>query len=615
MNDGQTDPVQGGSALGTRSRVRRWLSTWPVRIGLGFVAAVIVVIGWVGGTAGSVANSLNEARGHITELTADSAQLDTQTVVAAVRNARTALQSADNRVHDPIWTLASQTPFFGRTPAAVRTTTTVLSDLLIAIKPAEVALLRVTATSGQPVSPELVRAVSAVATQIKPALVAADTQLASLKLGGVPARVATPISQLRAQVHQAVEGFDEYQGLLKVAPILLGLDRPHTWLLLLQNGAEARTTGGLIGATGLLRADGGTWRLTRLEPNDVLAAKPIPNPQSVVGRDSELRDLYGQDFSWFQDMNQSPNFEVTAKLAMLAERRAHGDTADGVIAMDQHTLAYLMELTGPVVVAGQTVTSESAVRFVTRDIYRPFLTKPISVAVREKDARLAVLVRAVFDRLSSGTVSPLSMARVFAKAAADYRIALWSADQREQAQIAVASIGHTPQQANRPRVQVAVVNAGGNKLEAYIQAHVDYAQGGCRTDLPRRDATITLTLTNSAPTSGLPSYVAGRLDLNNPNPRPQGSNRELIYVHLPRGSSLTQAKWDGKIIEPIGHANEAQRKVYRFLLESRAQSSQKLAIRYEESTVEQVDQPRVGIQPMALPMTTSVQPASLCPMR
>ena len=157
------------------------------------------------------------------------------------------------------------------------------------------------------------------------------------------------------------------------------------------------------------------------------------------------------------------------------------------------------------------------------------------------------------------------------------------------------------------------MNASGNKLEAYVQAHVDYSVGACRTDLPRRSATIKVRFTNTAPDRGLPSYVAGRLDLHQPNPRPQGSTRELVYVHLPRGSSLVKATFAGKEIRPIGHANESKRKVYRFLIVSQGQSVQDLVVDYDESTVEQVANPTVGVQPMALPMTTSVQPSTLCP--
>ncbi|NDB17812.1 MAG: DUF4012 domain-containing protein [Actinobacteria bacterium] len=593
--------------------VRQWLRSWPVRVVLVLLGLALAVVAWVGSTAGTVAQDLDRARAQVSALTADSTTLDTKAVVSAVRLARASVEHASTRVHDPVWTVAAHTPFLGRTPAAVRTTTSVLADLLAAVEPAEAALLTVPATAGQPISPALLQAVSGLARELKPALVAADARLSGIKLRGVPAQVSTAVTELRAQVHAAVEGFDEYQGLLEVAPILLGLDRPHTWLLLLQNGAEARTTGGLIGATGLLRAQNGTWKLTRLEPNDVLASAPIPDHESVVGKDSELAQLYGQDFSWFLDVNQSPNFEITARLAMLAERRAHGDSADGVIAMDQHTLSYLMEVTGPVSVGGVTVTADTAVRYVTRDIYAPFLTQPAAVAVTQKDARLAALVQAVFAKLSSGQLSPLSLARVFAKSAQDYRIALWSADPAEQTVISRTSIGHTPDQAQRPRVQVAIVNASGNKLEAYIQAHVEYSLGACRTDLPRRAAAITVRLTNTAPASGLPRYVAGRLDLNQPDPRPQGSTRELVYVHLPRGSSLVKATFAGKEIEPIGHANESQRKVYRFLVVSKGQSVQDLVVNYDESTVEQVENPRVGVQPMALPMTTSVRPSSLCP--
>ena len=597
---------------GEVSTARRWWRSWQAIVLAALVIFALFAAVWLTVTAKGVARNLQSSKDILVSAVTSTSDLDSAALVTAVKQARATIAQANARVHDPIWTVATHLPLVGRTPAAVRTTTSVVNDILLSLRPVEQQLIDAQPTKGQPISPALLRALNGAFSHIQPALVASDIRLQSIKLAGVPRSVAEPVKQVRTTLHNLNTQLPDYQSLVQVAPILLGLDRPHTWLLLMQNGAEARTSGGLIGATGLLRASEGHLKLIRIEPNDVLAAKPIPNADSVITNWAML-DIYGSDFYSFLDMNQSPNFAITARLALLAEKRAHGEVPDGVVAMDEHTMSHLMEITGPVTVDKTTVTAATAVRYITRDIYTPFLGSSVETAVRQKDRKLATLVRAVFNRLSSGSIGPLSLAKAFAKSAADGRISLWSAGTTEQRIIGASSLGHTPEQKTRPRVQVAVVNGGGNKLEAYIQAHVTYQQSTCLTDGSGRTAEVSVKLTNSAPTSGLPSYVAGRLDLGIDNPKPQGNTRELIYIHVPRGSRLRAATFDGKPIQPVASGIESERKVFRFVVESKAKSAQVLTMTYFESIREQVEHPQIGVQPMALPMTTTVVPAPLCP--
>lgn len=588
-------------------RRRRW--PW---FALGAVVIVAFFGVWLGVTGRSVAADLQQARTDVVgALSSDAGSAD---LAVSLANARSTIARADSRVHDPIWSISAHIPVLGRTPAAVRTATEVAHDLLQALAPVEKQLAAAVPQPGAPISPALVTAVQNVLTSIGPELAKADITLRRVKLGAVPSAVATPVTELRTLIHDAASNLDDYQGLLKVAPILLGLERPHTWLLLMQNGAEARATGGLVGATGLLRADGGRLTLKRIEPNDVLASTSLSAEEAeTIVTSSKTRDLYGSDLTRILDANQSPNFAITAKIAMQLERKVHGVSHDGVIAMDEHTMADLMKISGPVRVGSTTVTADSAVKFITRDIYTPFLGKPIAQAVREKDRTLATLVRAVFSQISTGTSSPTKLARVVAAAAADGRISLWAVNENEQALVAQTSIGNTLENPQRPDVQAVVVNGAGNKLEAYIQAHVEYSRGTCLTNQGGREARMRVTLDNRAPRSGLPPYVVGRIDLGISNPKPQGSTREVIYLHVPRGSSFTSATYSGKSIDPQVVASESGRRVFKFYVESAQGRKQTLDVRFIQRTTEQVDKPTVGVQPMTLPMTTVSVPAPLCP--
>jgi hypothetical protein len=55
---------------------------------------------------------------------------------------------------------------------------------------------------------------------------------------------------------------------------------------------------------------------------------------------------------------------------------------------------------------------------------------------------------------------------------------------------------------------------------------------------------VTIEVTNSAP-KGLPAYVDMRLDDNFGEPRPKGSNRNLVTVYGPVGSEAESLTVDG----------------------------------------------------------------------
>jgi Protein of unknown function (DUF4012) len=284
----------GGSVTSDVSSSRRWWRSWQAIAIAALVIFSMFAVVWLTVTAKDVARNLQSSKDILISALTSKSDLDSAELVTAVKQARTTIAQANARVHDPIWTVAAHLPLVGRTPAAVRTTTSVVNDILLSLRPVEQQLIDAQPTKGQPISPALLRALNEAFSHIQPALVTSDIRLQAIKLAGVPRSVAEPVKQVRTTLHNLNAQLPDYQSLVQVAPILLGLDRPHTWLLLMQNGAEARTSGGLIGATGLLRASEGQLKLIRIEPNDVLAAKPIPNADSVITNWAML-DIYGSD--------------------------------------------------------------------------------------------------------------------------------------------------------------------------------------------------------------------------------------------------------------------------------------------------------------------------------
>ena len=89
----------------------------------------------------------------------------------------------------------------------------------------------------------------------------------------------------------------------------------------------------------------------------------------------------------------------------------------------------------------------------------------------------------------------------------------------------VKMAGVFPQLNGGDGVAVTVDNGSGNKIDAYLEMTVEHVVAGQSADGVRQ-STVTVTLTNTAPASGLPPYVIGNLV-----GLPDGTNRTWLSVY------------------------------------------------------------------------------------
>ena len=532
----------------------------------------------------------------------------------------TTLASARENIHvakialvdDPIWWLLAKVPVIGGTPNAVRVSVSALDDVLGATAKLESGLRNLRQDTIASLSSDFVTLAVDTVDDVAPAVIRADAALQGLNLRYVPRRIAEPLDQIRGQLHQVAPTIREYGPMIKLAPTLLGIDKPRTWLLLMQNGSEARSTGGLVGAVGVLTADRGKLRLTQLESNDRLGDVTIRGWQSIVNDPGSL-EVYGDQLSSLLGLNVTGDFPTVGRLTSALKQQVDGVKVDGVMAMDEHTLAHLMQATGPVNVDGNQVSADTVVDFVTKDVYARYMKTTSTRTVLRKDLVLRALISQVFTRFESASTNPFSIMKSVGAAAVDNRVALWVRDPALQSQVLRSPLSHALTGPTRPTIAVRVNNGGGNKLEAYIGAHVEYARLTCISDVDARKAWVSVTLKNEAPTRGLVPYVSGRLDLGQLQPRPQGTNREVVFLHLPPGTEFESAEFDGQDVMPTGFAHESNYRLMRFDIESVAGSTQILRVNFLEPVADATVRPTIGTQPMTVPMTATVYPAPLCP--
>jgi hypothetical protein len=186
---------------------------------------------------------------------------------------------------------------------------------------------------------------------------------ARARLAGVSDGPMGALAGVRDEMLGRIEAYgptlDGYVAASERLPVILGWDGPRRYLVLTQNPAELRPTGGYTGSYGVIAFDRG--RLAERTFTDV-ALLDFPWDYPYVDPPRELTDyLLGPGQPWqFADANWSPDFPTSARDALrLYTNESGDDRIDGVFAITTYTIDALLEVLGPIEVPeyGATIAS------------------------------------------------------------------------------------------------------------------------------------------------------------------------------------------------------------------------------------------------------------------
>jgi hypothetical protein len=149
---------------------------------------------------------------------------------------------------------------------------------------------------------------------------------------------------------------DSYVDASERMPAILGWDGPRRYLILTQDPAEIRPTGGFIGTYGIVTIDRG-----RIVERSFGGVEPLDYPWDYprIEPPQALADyLLGPEQPWqFADANWSPDYPTSAGDALrLYTNQTGDDRFDGVLAITTYTIDELLAITGPVTVPDYDVT-------------------------------------------------------------------------------------------------------------------------------------------------------------------------------------------------------------------------------------------------------------------
>jgi Protein of unknown function (DUF4012) len=519
-----------------RSRTAQRLRWALVLIGV----AAVVLVAYTGRQALKakdnlelVASDFQTLSGQLT--TGDQAGA-TVTLAAAQGHAR---KARDNTT-GPGWWLTSRIPGVGPNVVAVRTVADVADRLSARVLP---DVVHATAA----LSPAKLRPVDgridlAPITAVTPAVVRASTQLSSeservedIDADALAPQIARPVRLLQKKLADATGLSDRASRAVRLLPPMLGANGKRTYLLVFQNNAELRSTGGIPGSFATVVADNGKVTIGRQDDSSTIGRFSKP-PTPLTGQEQAV---FGAQMGVFpQDVNFSPDFPRSARLISRMWEARYGATLDGVVSTDPVALSYLLRGTGPVALPNHSrLSSSEAVRLLLSEVYAR-IPDPA-----QQNVYFNAVARSVFSAVASGQGKPKPVLDNLVTSADQRRILLWSDRPAEQALLSPTRLGGAlASTASRaPDVGVFLNDGGGSKLDYYLDYGVDVSSRRCQADRQYLDVTLHMRSRVPADPSGLPDYVA-----RNVVGIPRGVIRTTLFVYVPVGGYLAGTTYDGQ---------------------------------------------------------------------
>jgi len=361
------------------------------------------------------------------------------------------------------------------------------------------------------------------ALQAQPLLASAQTKLAGAD--SLPAGIGGNLGSLKNKVAATN---DLVNAFLKVAPAIrsvLGETQARRYLVIFQNNAELRPTGGFIGSFALVDIDrgavtavevpaGGSYDLEGSLKASVLS----PDPLRLVRSKWE-----------FQDANWFPDFPTSARKLAWFYNQSGGPTVDGVIAINAPVLAELLDAVGPINMPTYGVVATSTSILQTA---QEIVESPTSRAGGKPKQFIADLMPLVLQKLVSASGDQaIQAASIFAKALQQKDIQMSFAD--DSVERSFDSLGWTGQIDPVPQgfdsLELVRANIAGGKTDTMISTKIGHESVIGNDGFVTDHVTVTLTHT-------------GRKGDEFTGVR----NVEYLRLYVPEGSKLIKAGGDIK---------------------------------------------------------------------
>lgn len=518
-----------------RSSTKRWI--------FGVLGVVVIVLGVVGFYAYSQLTSAREdldlASAQATTLQDALTAGDVSAATAALASLQAHVDSADSTLGNPVFSIGEKMPFAGKNISAVRTVTSAVKSIADDGLPPLVEVAdQFNAKTFNPEGGAIdVDAIEKIAPNVRASakvIGAAAREISSVDASSLLGAVQGPVLDVQDKIGDAASIASRASTASAVAPEML--QGTHRYLLLFQNNAEIRATGGLPGAWAVLEVEDG--KISLGEQGSGASMGDLP--KEVTAITPEERDLFDVGLVRdFRNINFTPDFPRAAFIGAKILQLERNIDVDGVVSLDPVTLSYLLKGTGPITLAdGTTLTETNAVEVLLNGVYVNYPDPDT------QDVFFAAATDKIFDNLLNGAANPTEVLSALTRATNERRVAVWSDDKGIQSELAGTAVaGELPVGgAADSALGIYLNDATGAKMQYYLDYDITAESVRCSAaGVQTYETTTTLRSKAPADAADLPASIKGPGYGALP-----GTMLLNTYVYAPDGGKVTQLTIDGK---------------------------------------------------------------------
>ena len=564
--------IGGGKRSGGRSRGRKKLY-----IIIGVVAVLLVALV---AAAFAAVGSAKEMKSQATQVLQDVKSIQTaigeNDYAAAAQSAQQASEltgSIAGELSSPLWMVASIIPVYGQDISGMRDLMTALDDAF------DEGLVPLTKTLEANPPDSLISADRRIN-------VAAVTQLLDAVQDAAPsmqkcADVAESlpemhIDQLKSVVDPAKEKlttinatFQKAAALAPVAGPVLGANGNRTYLIVAQNSAELRSSGGFPGSMGTLEIRDGEIILNDFSKvYDVLTDT---NPSSVSITDEEYALFGAASMDCPRDAGIDPDFTRVASIWAASYEERNVAHLDGVISITPSVVQDILAIVGPVTLSdGTELTGSNATKVLQSDIYWKYLAEgadPDGTGGAVTDALFAQAAHETFNKLFSNLNADtlIKFASCMAKDMEDRTVMFWLTDEGDQAILASLDCsGALNDDPMRPELGVFFSLWVGSKMGWYVDIDNQVLESKKNADgsyTYKMQTTFTDTVSSEEIVAGGEYIIGDIYDYE------YGILYPCLYIYAPAGGSISNLESNSSVaFEEARHDGLQAFKAWRTVL-------------------------------------------------
>ncbi len=171
-----------------------------------------------------------------------------------------------------------------------------------------------------------------------------DETIKKIDLKALPSEYREKFVLIKDNSRLLEKSLEELSRLTQSAKILLGFNTDKRYLLVFQNNAEARATGGFIGSYALV--DFRRGKIVNLEVPSGGSYDTEAGMQEMISSPEPLRLIKARWYFW--DANWWPDWPQSARQLMSFYEKSGGSTVDGVISLTPTVVENFLDIIGPI---------------------------------------------------------------------------------------------------------------------------------------------------------------------------------------------------------------------------------------------------------------------------